>query len=148
MLTTDHPCAAPGDGAETGEQPGKRPSRSATETGSERPERETEGEKDRTERATSPDPALARPNSSNSPATAAAAAAAFTSPNTIMKERIWPNRVANKIVHQPLNHATGASLRNEHAMAVPGEPTLHLEFYRRGVSNGEARDGNWRVMCL
>ena len=36
-MTTDHTCIAPGDGAVLGEQPGKRPSRSATEIGSERP---------------------------------------------------------------------------------------------------------------
>ena len=38
VLTTDHTCVAPGDGAEPGEQPGKRPNRSATEIGSERPD--------------------------------------------------------------------------------------------------------------
>ena len=52
VLTTDHTCVAPRDGAEPGAQPGKRPNRSAMETGSERPERETEGERDRAERTT------------------------------------------------------------------------------------------------
>ena len=54
-MTTDHTCVALGDGAEPGEQPDMRPNRSATETGSERPEREAEeaerqkGEKGRRE---------------------------------------------------------------------------------------------------
>ena len=46
MLTTGHTCAAPGDGAEPGEQPGKRPSRSV-EAGSTRPEREPKRQRDR-----------------------------------------------------------------------------------------------------
>ena len=46
VLTTDHTCVAPGDGAEPGEQPGKRLNRSATEIGSERPGGKRERERD------------------------------------------------------------------------------------------------------
>ena len=54
----------------------------------------------------------------------------ITTPNTNMKERIWPNRVANRTVSQPLHPGIGASLHNEHVISVQEEFDLHLEFYQ------------------
>ena len=59
-----------------------------------------------------------------------------TAQNTIMKEQLWPNRVANAIVLQPLHPLTGASLHDEHATAVLVEPALHLELSQRDVTAG------------
>ena len=37
---------------------------------------------------------------------------------------------------QPLHPGTGALLHNKRVIAVPGEPTLHLELYLRDVTEG------------
>ena len=58
------------------------------------------------------------------------------SPNsTLMKERIWINRVASEIVFQPLHPDIGAPLHPERVIAVREEPNLHLEVCRRGVTD-------------
>ena len=120
MLTTGHTCAAPGDGAEPGEQPGKRPNRSATETGSERHggkrkrdmKKGERVKKGSTERAMKPLSYTSR-NSKHS----------NTSNNNNRRRNSSDSGfVTNEIVFQPLHPETGALLHNERTIAVLDEP--------------------------
>ena len=52
-----------------------------------------------------------------------------TTSKAIMKEHSWPNRVAIEIVFQLLRPEPGVSLHDDRIVAVPEEPTLHLESY-------------------
>ena len=45
------------------------------------------------------------------------------------------NRVACKIVFQPIHTDTGAPLHDELVIAVQEEPNLHPEFYQRDVTD-------------
>ena len=56
--------------------------------------------------------------------------------NTLVKERLWTNRVASEIVFQSLHPDTGAPLHEERVTAVREEPNVHLEFYLQGVTDG------------
>ena len=51
--------------------------------------------------------------------------------NTLMKERLWTNRVASEIEFRPLY--------------PDDEPNLHLEFYQQGVTDGMRSPWNLRV---
>ena len=55
--------------------------------------------------------------------------------NMIVKERIWMNRVASEILFQPLHPDTGAPSHDECVIAVREEPTSHLEFHQRDVTD-------------
>ena len=48
--------------------------------------------------------------------------------NTLMKERIWINRVASGFVFQSLHPDTDAPLHDECVIAVREELNLHLSF--------------------
>ena len=52
--------------------------------------------------------------------------------NTLVKERLWTNRVASEIVFQSLH----PPLHEERVTAVREEPNLHIEFYLQGVTDG------------
>ena len=56
--------------------------------------------------------------------------------NTLVKERLWINRVASEIVFQSLHPNTGAPLHEERVTGVREEANLHLEFYLQGVTDG------------
>ena len=56
--------------------------------------------------------------------------------STLVKERLWTNRVASEIVFLFLHLDTGAPLHEERVTAVREEPNLHLEFYLQGVTDG------------
>ena len=49
--------------------------------------------------------------------------------NTLVKERLWTNRVASEIVFLFLHLDTGAPLHEERVTAVREEPNLQLKFH-------------------
>ena len=49
---------------------------------------------------------------------------------------VWINRVASKIVFQPLEPDTGAPLHQERVIAVRQESNVHFEVYLRNVTGG------------
>ena len=55
--------------------------------------------------------------------------------NTIMKERIRINRVASEIVFQPSIQTMALRCYDECVVTVREEPSLHLEFHQRDVTN-------------
>ena len=131
MLTTDHTCAAPEDGAEFGEQPRGRLKKLATVVGSVRPNvepkrlRRRNGEKteDKASRATKPLCTLCctchQPNNSSSSNSSSRSG------------------VASETVLQSLDPAIGASLHSERVFAVREEPAfVHLDFHQRDVTDG------------
>ena len=59
---------------------------------------------------------------------------------SVIKVQFWINRVASKIVFQPLVPYTGAPLHEERVIAVRQESNVHFEFYLRNVTG--VRTGN------
>ena len=152
MLTMDHTCAAPEEGAGSGGQPGEPPKRPRIETGSERPDVEPKRlrwrDEEKTEERDKQDSAVKtlcalsctcpqlQQQQQPSNSSISSSGSTITAPNTNMKERIWSNRVANRTVSQPLHPGIGASLHNEHVITVQEEFELHLDFYQRDVAAG------------
>ena len=59
---------------------------------------------------------------------------------------IWINRVASKIVFQPLVPDTGAPLHEKFVFAVRQEFNVHFEFYLRNVTGGMRT--LWKLLVL
>ena len=55
--------------------------------------------------------------------------------NTIMKERIWINRVASKIVYQPGIQTMALRYTMSVCVAVREKPELHLQPHQRDVTH-------------
>merc|ERR1712174_84675 len=55
---------------------------------------------------------------------------------TTLQEHVTINREANEIVYQPIDLETGLPQIEERVIAIKNDPHLHLEYYRRDLSDG------------
>ena len=65
---------------------------------------------------------------------------------SVIKVQFWINRVACKIVFQPLVPDIGAPLHEEHVIAVRQESIVDFEFYLRNVTGGMRTP--WKLLCV